>query len=150
VAGNAKGACVFLFGRITYEMMASFWPTPAALKIMPQVAETMNRSPKFVFSRTLRKASWENSTVVNGDLAVETRQLKQSAGPDILVFGSGSVVSQLTQAGLVDEFQVVICPLVLGQGKSMFDGVISKIPLQPQRTRVFGNGNVLICYRPIT
>jgi dihydrofolate reductase len=148
VAGNAQNDSVFLFGRITYEMMASFWPTPPARKNMPQVAATMNRSSKFVFSRTLQETSWENSTVLKGDLIVETRKLKKSAGPDILVFGSGSIVAQLAQAGLVDEFQMVINPLVLGHGKSMFSGIISRLTLQLVRTRIFGNGNVLLCYRP--
>ena len=123
VGSNASGGGALLFGRITYEMMASFWPTPAAMEMLPDVAEGMNQMPKIVFSRTLEKASWKNTTLMKGDLAAEVRKLKQESGPAITILGSGSIVSQLAQAGLIDEYKVVVNPLVLGKGRTMFEGV---------------------------
>jgi dihydrofolate reductase len=112
------------------------------------VAERMNSLPKVVFSRTLDKASWNNTKLVKGDLAAEVRKMKQESGPTMAIMGSGSIVSQLAQEGLIDEFQVVVNPLVLGKGKSMFDGIKEKLTLKQTKTRTFGNGNVLLCYEP--
>lgn len=97
-ASNAGGDGALLFGRVTYEMMAGFWPTPAATEMMPEVASGMNRMPKFVFSRTLPKASWQNTTLLKGDLLAEVRKLKEMPGPGIAILGSGTIVSQLTAA----------------------------------------------------
>ncbi len=149
IADNARGESQMLFGRKTYELMASFWPTQQAIQALPTVAEAMNGAPKVVFSTTLDKASWNNTKLLKGNLATEVRKLKNEAGPDIVIFGSGSIVSQLTQAGLIDEFQIVVIPVVLGNGKSMFDGIKEKLPLKLTKTRTFGNGNVLLCYEPL-
>jgi dihydrofolate reductase len=149
VAENAQGECVFLFGRVTYEMMASFWPTPYAIEHIPLVATRMNAQQKYVFTRTLQKASWENTTLMHGDLIAETRRMKNESGPNILIFGSGTVISQLAQARLIDEYQVVVNPIVLGKGKAIFSAVEEKFHLKLTRTRVFGNGNVLLCYEAI-
>jgi len=148
VAGNASGGGVLVFGRITYEMMASFWPTPFAIESMPVVAEGMNSMPKVVFSRTLEKASWNNTTLVKGDLASEVRRMKHEPGPGMVIFGSGTLVSQLAQDGLIDDYQIVVNPIVLGKGRTMFDGIKEKLNLKRTRTRAFGNGNVLLCYEP--
>src|SRR5262244_3253602 len=91
VAGNASGGGVLVFGRITYELMASFWPTPLASEMMPVVAESMNRSSKVVFSRTLDKASWNNTKLVNGDPGLEMRKMKQEPGEGMVILGSGSI-----------------------------------------------------------
>jgi len=147
VAGNAKGDGVLVFGRVTYEMMASWWPTPQAIQSMPAVAESMNRFPKVVFSRTLDRVSWNNTRLVKSDLVAEIRKMKSESGPDMLIFGSGTIVSQLTQAGLIDEYQLVVNPIILGAGKSMFAGVTEKLSLKRTRTRAFGNGNVFSCYQ---
>ena len=149
VADNAKGGGVLLFGRITYELMASYWPTPDALKSYPVVAERMNSLPKVVFSRTLAKAPWNNTKLVKGDLAAEVREMKKAPGEDMVILGSGSIVSQLTQMGLIDEYQVVVTPVVLGTGKTMFDGIKEKVTLKRTSTRSFGNGNVFLRYEPI-
>ena len=149
VGSNASGQGVLLFGRVTYELMARFWPTPAAMERAPVVAEGMNNMPKLVFSRTLEKASWQNTTLVKGDLAAEVRKLKQQPGPDMVILGSGSIVSQLAQAGLIDEFQIVVNPIVLGNGKTLFDGVKEKLTLKLINTRAFGNGNVVLYYEPM-
>jgi len=150
VADNAHGDSALLFGRITYDMMASFWPTVQATQTMPMVAERMNDLPKVVFSRTLKQASWKNTTLVKDDLATAVRRLKDGPGPDMVILGSGTIVSQLAQEGLIDHFQIVVNPIVLGHGKSMFDGVKEKLALRLTGTRRFGNGNVLLDYEPTT
>jgi len=146
VAENAQGGDTLLFGRITYEMMKSYWPTPAAKKDNPAVAEEMNRIRKVVFSRTLQNASWNNTTILNGDLAAEVRKLKQEPGKGITILGSGSIVSQLAQAGLIDEYEFVLNPVVLGKGRSLFEGLDKQLNLEMTRTRSFSNGNIVLWY----
>lgn len=149
VASNAGGGGTLVFGRITYELMVSFWPTPAAAESMPVVAERMNNLPKVVFSRTLDMASWNNTKLVKDDMAGEIRKMKKEEGEDMVIFGSGSIVSQLAQEGLIDEYQIVVDPVALGKGRTMFDGIKDKQSLKLKKTRIFGNGNVLLCYEPI-
>jgi dihydrofolate reductase len=144
-ADNAKGQAEMLFGRVTYQMMAGWWPTPQAIQSMPGVARAMNEAPKVVFSRTLGEASWQNTRLVKGDPAAEVRKMKTETGPGMLVMGSGTIVSQLTDAGLVDEYQLVLHGIALGRGKKMFD-VREKTPLALTKTRVFKNGNVVLWY----
>ncbi len=148
-AQNASAGGLLLFGRITYELMASYWPTPAALTHAPTMAEGMNRMQKVVFSRTLKQVSWQNTTLVKGDIVAAVRRMKTEAGPGMAILGSGSIVSQFTQAGLIDEYQIVVNPIVLGRGKTMFEGITAKVSLQLTKTRAFGNGNVLLCYEPM-
>jgi len=147
---NAKGGGILLFGRVTYELMAGYWPTPLAAQNDPIVAEHMNTLPKVVFSRTLDQVSWSNTTLVKGDLAAEVRKMKHAPGQDMAVLGSGSIVSQLAQEGLVDEYQLVVSPVVLGAGRTLFDGLREKLALKLTKTRAFRNGNVLLCYEPMT
>ena len=149
VAGNASGAGLLLFGRITYELMARFWPTPFAAENMPVAAERMNNLPKVVFSRTLDTASWSNTQLVKGDITGEIRKMKNEPGEDMAILGSGSIVSQLAQHALIDEYQFVVNPVALGKGRTMFDGIREKLPLKLSKTRTFGNGNVLLCYKPM-
>jgi dihydrofolate reductase len=148
VAENANAGGQLLFGRITYELMASYWPTPHAHQNDPIVAERMNHLPKVVFSRTLEKAPWNNTTLVNGDVATEIRKMKKEPGEHMAILGSGSIVSQLAQHGLIDEYQFMVNPVVLGKGRTMFDGIQEKLTLKLTKTRAFGNGNVLLCYEP--
>jgi dihydrofolate reductase len=148
VGGNASGGGMLLFGRITYDLMASFWPTPMAAKQLPTVAEGMNRMPKGVFSRTMDTASWINTKVLKGDLATEVRKLKSEPGPDMVILGSGSIVSQLAPEGVIDEYQIVTAPLALGAGRTMFDGVKNALKLSLTKTRSFANGNVVSWYEP--
>jgi len=146
VAENASGGGTLVFGRITYDLMAGFWPTPFAIENMPAVAERMNNLPKVVFSRTLNEASWNNTKLVKGGIAAEIRKMKKEPGEGMVILGSGSIVSQLAPEGLIDEYQVVVNPIVLGKGKTMFDGIKEKLTLKLTKTRAFGNGNVLLCY----
>ena len=148
-ASNAKGGGALLFGRVTYEMMAAFWPTAAAKERMPVVAEGMNNLPKVVFSRTLKEASWKNARLVKGDMVAEVRRMKDEPGPDMVILGSGSIVSQLAQAGLIDELQIVVNPIVLGKGRTLFATVDRKIGLKRTQARPFGNGNVVLSYEPV-
>jgi dihydrofolate reductase len=145
---NASGNGVLVFGRITYELMASYWPTPMALQNSPVVAKGMNDMPKIVFSRTLDNASWSNTKLVKGDLAAEMRKMKKQPGPDMVILGSGSIVSQLAQQNLIDEYQIALSPIVLGNGRTMFEGVKEKLNLKLTKSRTFGNGTVFACYQP--
>lgn len=147
-ASNAKGGGALVFGRITYEMMRAFWPTPAAAQTMPDVAAQMNALPKVVFSHTMKSADWNNTRVVNADLAGELRRLKSEKGPDMTILGSGSIVGQTAAAGLLDELQVMLVPVTLGAGKRLFDGIPRSIAWRRQEVRQFGNGNVFLRYRP--
>jgi dihydrofolate reductase len=147
VANNAEQGGALLFGRVTYEMMASFWPTPMAQQMNATVADRMNAMPKYVFSRTLASAAWSNTTLLNGPIAGEMRRLKSEPGPDMTILGSGSIVSQLSHAGLIDGYQVIVNPIVLGGGRTLFDGV-DRLNLTLASSRVFGNGNVLLSYAP--
>src|SRR5512143_2629713 len=104
--------------------------TPLAIKNDPIVAERMNNLPKVVFSRTMDNPSWNKTKLVKGDLASEIRKMKNEPGPDMVVFGSGSIISQLALEGLIDEYQVVVNPIVLGKGRTMFDGVQKKLALK--------------------
>jgi len=149
VEENAKGGGTLLFGRITYDLMVSFWPTPLAIQSYPVVAERMNNLPKVVFSRTMDKPTWNNTKLLKGDIAVEIRKMKQQSGIDMVMLGSGSVVSQLAQEGLVDEYQIVVIPVVLGAGRTLFDGVKQKLALKLTKSRTFSNGNVFLCYQPV-
>ena len=147
-ADNASGGGALVFGRITYEMMAAFWPTPAAFEANAVVAEKMNNLPKIVFSTTLEKSMWNNTTLVKGDIAAEMRRLKNDAGPDMVILGSGTIVTQLAEARLIDGYQVVLNPIVLGSGRTMFDGVHDRQGLRLTQTRPFSNGNVVLSYEP--
>jgi dihydrofolate reductase len=149
VSENARGGGQLLFGRITYDLMASFWPTPLAAQSNPIVVERMNSLRKFVFSTTLDKVTWSNTTLFKGDLATEVRKLKQEPGPNIVIMGSGSVVAQLADAGLIDEYQIVLNPVVVGVGRTLFEGVKRKLPMKLARCRAFGNGNVVLFYEPL-
>lgn len=148
-ASNASGGGALLLGRVTYEMMAGYWPTPAAMKAAPAVAEGMNNMPKIVFSRTLKKASWKNTTLVKGDIVAEVRKMKKEAGPSIAILGSGTIVSQLAPSGLIDELQLVVNPIVLGKGRTLFEGVKENIPLKLVKSRAFANGNVVLYHEPV-
>ncbi|MGO4396051.1 dihydrofolate reductase family protein [Variovorax sp. M-6] len=144
---NAGQGGMLLFGRVTYEQMASYWPTPAAAEAMPEVARAMNAAPKLVFSTTLKEARWQNTRLIESGMLDAVRALKNESGPNLVVMGSGKVVAQLAGAKLVDEFQLVLNPLVLGAGRTLFEGIVERIALQLTDERRFRNGNVVLHYR---
>jgi dihydrofolate reductase len=143
---NASGGGTLVFGRVTYDLMVGYWPTPAAMQAAPVFAERMNSSPKVVFSRTLEGPLWNNTTLVSGDIVAEVAKMKQEPGDDMVIMGSGSIVAQLTEAGLIDEYQVVLNPIVLGSGKTMFEGVAHKVGLKLTDERAFKNGKVALSF----
>lgn len=148
VRANAEGGGTLVFGRVTYEMMASYWPTPLAAKQNPVVAERMNTGRKIVFSRTLETADWQNTTLVRGELVEETRRLKAASETGLAIMGSGNLVAQLTAAGLIDAWQLVVVPLILGAGRTPFDGVGGRVAVKRAACRAFDNGNVFLEYVP--
>jgi dihydrofolate reductase len=149
VQGNARGGGMLLFGRKTYDLMVSFWPTPAAIAMMPEVAEKMNSAKKVVFSKSMERAEWRNTTLEKGDPVEAVRKMKAEAGEGMVIFGSGTIVAQLADAGLIDEYQIVVIPVALGGGRTMFEGLEGKLKLKLTKHRVFGNGSVLLHYEPV-
>ncbi len=144
---NARGSQgELLFGRVTYEMMASYWPTEMAKTNSPVTAEAMNRMKKHVLSRSPRSLTWNNSHQLRGELIDAVRGLKQQPGPDMMIFGSGSIVKQIATYNLVDEYQLIVVPLVLGGGHNMFEGIQQNLAVRLNHHRVFSNGVVLLSY----
>ena len=143
-----KSGNALLFGRVTYELMASYWPTPLAIKNDPVVAEGMTRAEKIVFSRTLKRAEWNNTRVVNDNIGEEVRRLKQTPGKNMTLLGSGSILTQLAEQGLIDEFQFMVDPVALGEGTPIFRNINHRLNLTLTSTRTFQNGTVLLCYQP--
>lgn len=147
-ADSLSAGNVLLFGRRTYGMMESFWPTPMAAEQFPQVAEGMNRAAKIVFSRTLTGVTWSNTRLVKEDMIGEVRRLRQQSSRNLTLLGSGSVLTQLAGAGLIDEYSVMIDPVALGRGSSLFEALPHKLDLELTGSRVFSSGVVLLTYRP--
>lgn len=145
--GGASGGSAILFGRVTYEMMASYWPTPQAAQDLPDVAAAMNRMTKYVVSRSLREVTWQGARLVKGDLVTEVRRLKAEA--DLVVMGSGSLVAPLADAGLVDELHLVVLPVTLGRGRTLFAGTRERHRWTLTDSRAFKNGKVSVRYRPL-
>jgi dihydrofolate reductase len=137
---------LLLFGRVTYELMASYWPTPAAINDDPIVALTMNSIAKIVFSATLQKADWNNTRLVKQRIPEEVTKLKEQPGKDIAIFGSSDLATSLIPSNLIDEFRLIINPVVLGNGKTMFNGIHDACNLKLLKTKTFHSGNVLLYY----
>ncbi len=148
VAENARSGGTLLFGRITYQLMASYWPTPIADQHHPDVAKGMNSMQKVVFSRTLDQATWNNTRLVKDNLVEEVRKMKNESGPGMAIMGSGTIIAQLAAENLIDEYQMMIDPLALGKGRSMFDGIPKQLNLKLARHRIFNNGKVFLTYVP--
>ena len=148
VAGNASGEGQLLFGRITYDLMAGYWPTPMADQQNPVVAKAMNNMQKVVFSRTMKKASWNNTKLVSNDIVSEIRKMKNESGPGMVIMGSGRIISQLAQEQVIDEYQVIVNPVALGKGRTMFDGMDKMLSLKLISTRSFNNGKVFLRFEP--
>ena len=140
---------MILFGRVTYQMMASYWPTPTAINDDPIVANMMNSTPKIVFSRTLNKAEWNNTQLIRDHVAEEIIKLKQQPGKDLVLFGSANLMATLVRHDLIDEHRIMVNPVVLGSGMPLFPGIHRSLKLKLANTRVFRNGNVLLTYQPV-
>lgn len=139
---------LLVFGRVTYQLMAGYWPTPDAIENDPVIAAKMNALPKLVFSRTLDHAGWNNTRLVRENPAAELSELKRQPGKDIAIFGSSDLALALIEDKLIDEFRIFVAPVVLGSGKPLLHGIRKRLRLQLARTVVFGSGVVGLFYRP--
>jgi dihydrofolate reductase len=148
-AESLKSGNTLLFGRVTYEMMAGYWPTPAAIKNDPIVAEGMNKAEKIVFSRTLDKAVWINTRLVKGDIIEEMKKMKHMPGKGMTLLGSGTILTQFADQGLIDEYQIMVDPVVLGDGTPIMKGIGQKLDLKLTGARTFKSGVVLLTYQPL-
>jgi dihydrofolate reductase len=143
-AGN-----VLLFGRVTYEMMSNFWQSPMAKEQDPVVSEGMNKAEKIVFSRTLDTAGWKNTRLIKGNLIEEIRRLKQQPGKDMTILGSGSIITQLAEEELIDEYEVLVYPVALGKGTPLFDCLRHPLKLKLISAKAYKSGTVLLTYLAI-
>ena len=148
-AENAQSGEILLFGRKTYEMMAGYWPTDAAKKNAPEVADGMNKAEKIVFSNTLKQAKWNNTRVIKSNIVEEVQKLKETSGKSITILGSGSIVNLLAEKGLIDEFMIMIHPVAIGNGTPFLKDISENIDLELTKTKSFPNGPVLLCYQPV-
>ncbi len=141
-------ADTLLLGRVSYQHLEGFWPTVS--ESFPEAVQTMakevNGMPKLVVSKTLKNLTWENSQLLKGDLIQEVKKLKQGSGSGLLILGSGTIVQQLTDAGLMDDYVFILTPTVLGQGKPQFKQN-HKVDLELVETRSFPSGNVVLHYK---
>ena len=138
-----------LFGWKTYELMAGYWPTEAGKQDSSIIAEKMNSLQKIAFSRKERKVEWENTRLVTDNVVGEITKLKNQIGKDIAIFGSSNLCVSLIQMGLIDEFRIIVNPVVLGKGHTLFNGLNDKLNLKLLKTRTFNSGNVLFYYQPV-
>lgn len=137
-----------LFGYKTFQMMAGFWQTSEALAIDPVTAKSMNEIPKFVVSQAIFESSWNNTTVLLYDnVRDEIQRLKSEPGKDLALFGSNDLCISLIEMGLVDECRLMINPVALGSGRSLFSGLRRPVQLQLITSRQFTSGNLLNCYK---
>jgi len=138
-----------IFGRETYQMFESYWPhvarDPRAPEGARMMADELNRMTKVVFSTTLQEVEWENSVLFGGNLAREVQKLKAGTGEDITLFGSGTIVQQLANEGLIDEYLLLLTPVVVGGGKALFEDV-ERLKLELLETRSFRSGVVVLHY----
>ncbi len=139
-----------LFGRLTYELMAGYWPTTQAIKDDPIVANKMNSLKKIVFSKTLPQADWQNTRLIKDNFVGEVSKLKLRPGKDMFIFGSSDLAVSFIPHGLIDEYQIMVNPVFLGSGKPFLKGIQNRIELRLIKTKSFKSGNVLIYYEPAT
>lgn len=138
-----KNSDTILFGRKTFEVMENYWPTKEAFATDPIVATMMSRFLKIVFSTTRNSSGWDNSKFINSNAPEEIKKLKLNTSKDIFVFGSSDFCKTLIKHELIDEFRLMVNPIILGTGNPFFH---TKMKWQLLKTRVFGNGNALLCY----
>lgn len=141
---------IILYGRTTYQLM-QYWQTlldnPSGNKSMDEFAKAIDNIPKLVFSNTLHNTGWDSATVSDKPLEEKIEELKQQDGKDILI-GSRSLIIQLLNSGLIDEFQISIHPIIEGQGLRLFDKIQHRIVLQLARTKVLDSGVAVFYYHP--
>lgn len=148
---QAKSFGTIIFGRTTYELFEDYWPNalkdPKTSSDDRQIAQTIEDATKIVFSKTLKEVSWNNSKVFSEINPNNVNAWKEKEGRDAVIFGSGTIVQQFTKLGLIDEYRILINPVILGKGKSLFENADMQ-ELELTNTKVFKNGNVLATYIP--
>ena len=144
--GQVMSADALLLGRRTWQIWAAFWPTASGGD--PEMTEKMNAVPKYVVSNTLKRADWNNTTILSGDVATQVAQLKAQPGGELVVYGSPDLVDELLRHDLVDEYRLLLYPVILGSGKRLFRDRIDIHHLRLVETRTFQSGVVLLTYAP--
>ncbi len=143
-----------LYGRVTYQMMESYWPTvpanPSSTRDELRHAHWVENVHKIVFSTSLESVTWNNTRLVKEHIAAEVARLKRLPGEDMMIFGSPSVVHTLTQHGVIDEYRLYVNPLVLGDGVPLFKGSKDRINLELLRARTYRSGVVGLHYRRVS
>ncbi len=134
-----------LFGRSTYQLMAKYWPSAPP----DEIADQMNGLPKVVFSRTLNAVEWNNSKLFRGDAVEEVGKLRQVPGGDMVILGSATLASCLLQAGLIDEYRVILNPVLIGGGRPLFPDIRVRLKLRLSRTQTFRSGAIILYYTPL-
>jgi len=154
----SRASDAFVFGRVTYEIFAAYWPTavpyeegdelkPSEGREDPRIIQTLNDSPKLVFSTTLQNPDWKNTHVFRDGLEDEIRRLKQTPGKAINVQGSASIVQALERADLIDEYHLYVHPVLLGDGKPLFATGVARQDFEPVRVKPYANGVIAVTYR---
>lgn len=139
-------ADTILFGRVTYQMMESYWTSSHAALTDPIMTGLINSKNKIVFSRTLDKVGWENSKLIKENIAEELIKMKYQDGKDMIIFGSGIITCLFVELKLIDEYRIMINPVILGNGNLLFKDTHERHKLKLLRSRIFNSGNVLLCY----
>src|SRR5947209_14846881 len=147
-----SSADTLLLGRVTYQSFAGSWPhvpdNPNAPEGEKAYARKLNAMRKIVFSRTLESVEWNNSTLVKEVSSEEIEQLKHEPGRDMVIYGSASLVRTLTNLGLIDEYQILVHPVILGSGKPLFQDIKDQVKLKLVNTKTHPSGVVLLSYQP--
>ena len=145
LAGNN----ILLFGRKTYEMMSSYWPTPSAIASAPEIANGMNSAEKIVFSRTLKDSTWTNTRIISANVSEQIKRLKDTGEKNMTILGSGSILTFFAQSNLIDEYQFMIDPVILGEGSTVLKNITKNLSLKLIRSKVYKSGVILACYEPV-
>lgn len=135
---------ILLFGRKTYEIMEAYWPTPAAAETYPIVAHKMNTAIKIVCSNTLQSVNWEHTRIMSGDIFSQIKKLKEEDEHNITILGSGNLVKQLTEAGLIDSYMIMIDPLAIPEGTALFEGISSNLNLILTSSRILEEDGIVV------
>ncbi|MCL5995890.1 MAG: dihydrofolate reductase family protein, partial [Chloroflexi bacterium] len=138
------------YGRVTYQMMESYWPTvltnPSSTKHEIEHARWIENVPKIVFSKTLEKVEWNNTRLIKENIAEEISKLKQQPGKDLVIFGSPGLAHSFMRLGLIDEYRLTVNPIILGSGKPLFRNVEDKMKLKLLKAQTFNSGVVGLHY----
>jgi len=133
-----------LFGRATYQLMRSYWPTAAG-----GIADKMNTLPKIVFSKTLEEVDWENTRLVKENVVEAIAHLKLQPGKDLAILGSADLASYLLKAGLIDEYHITVVPVVLGSGKPLFKDIQDRVNMKLLKSNLLRSGSMQLHYQPL-